>query len=91
MVCSLLVEILLLLDKDFYSNDTNPEVLNALRQAKEGVIHRISDVCEAGNLLRDEEAPPTPAEVESDKIKWNYYNSVFFAFTVVTTIGENAN
>jgi hypothetical protein len=78
-----------MLDKDFYSNDTSSEVIHALKQAKEGVLHRISDVCGIGNILKDESVPlnDSQPQQQQEKIKWNYYNSVFFAFTVVTTIG----
>ncbi|CAG7832242.1 unnamed protein product [Allacma fusca] len=71
-------EILLRLDRDFYHNDTTPEVLDALRSAKEGVINRISAACGGTNFMDSS---------QSEVIKWNYYNSVFFAFTIVTTIG----
>lgn len=74
-------EILFRLDHNFYSNLTSPDVLEALTSAKEGVINRIAAVCGIDNLLEDTGAP------EPSSLKWNYYNSVFFAFTVVTTIG----
>lgn len=72
-------EILFRLDRNFYDNATDPDILDALTSAKEGVINRISQVCQLDNLL---EGP------ETTTLKWNYYNSVFFAFTVVTTIGR---
>lgn len=73
-------------------------MIHALTSAKLGVIHRISSVCEAGDLLPADEIesdgslsttttpPPDPGH-HDDKLKWNFYNSVFFAFTVITTIG----
>ncbi|CAL8111187.1 unnamed protein product [Orchesella dallaii] len=74
-------EILFRLDYNFYNNQTSPDILDALTSAKEGVINRIAAVCGIDNLL-DGAGRPEPSS-----LKWNYYNSVFFAFTVVTTIG----
>jgi hypothetical protein len=73
------------MDKEFYSNDTDPDVLRALSHAKEGVIHRIAAVCDISNLIRQEKSG---APLHEEAIKWNFYNSVFFSFTVVTTIGN---
>jgi hypothetical protein len=72
-------EILLRLDRDFYHNGTPTEVLDAVQSAKEGVINRISDMCGRINLL-DEHSVST--------LQWTFYNSVFFAFTAITTIGN---
>ncbi|ODM98550.1 Open rectifier potassium channel protein 1 [Orchesella cincta] len=74
-------KILFRLDYNFYNNETSPDILDALTSAKEGVINRIAAVCGIDNLL-DGAGRPEPSS-----LKWNYYNSVFFAFTVVTTIG----
>lgn len=97
-----ITEILILLDRDFYNNETTREMIHALTQAKIEVVHRISAVCDAGDLLppgvviedyethslTTTEEPSAQKEEEEDKLKWNFYNSVFFAFTVITTIGK---
>ena len=69
------------MDRKYYDNETSPAVINAIEAAKEGVIHRISESCGGHNLL-DESDVPTD-------LRWSYYNSVFFAFTAVTTIGRS--
>lgn len=79
--CYFLAEILLRLDRPYYRSNTSTEVLNAILAAKEGVLNRISDVC--GSSINFLERP------DGSQLKWNYYNSVFFAFTIVTTIGES--
>jgi len=68
------------LDQEFYNNGTPPEILEAIKQAKEGVITRISETCGGKNLL----------DVNSTEtiLRWTLYNSVFYAFTAITTIGN---
>ncbi len=88
-----------MLDRDFYHNETTRDMIHALTTAKLGVIHRISSVCDVGDLVPENDigdsstttTPQPTDETENDDegaLKWNFYNSVFFSFTVITTIGK---
>jgi len=77
------LETLLYTDPDFYSNTTTPDIVEAVQHAKEGVLDRISDACDIGNLYDDHSSAHDTESV----LTWNLYNSVFFSFTVITAIG----
>lgn len=72
-------------------------MIHALTTAKINVLHRISNVCNVGDLYPADDidnhgttttTPSTiPENEEDEKLQWSFYNSVFFAFTVITTIG----
>lgn len=74
----LFIEILLKLDHEYYKNGTPDAVIQNILLAKQGVINRISENCGGQDLLEG-----------TDEFKWTFTNSVFFAFTAVTTIGKH--